>query len=119
MYIAYASSAAGFWYKMQGVVDPVKHNITVQATHFTVFAILADTTQQSSPALAIGWSLTGGIIGGLTLLAVILYFGYFRAQRIKPDTEWRWTGQDWVPRERKTPPEDWIWDGKNWVPPKE
>jgi len=118
IYIAYASTAAGFWYKLQGDVNPVEHKITAQATHFTTFAILADITQQSS-APAIRWSLIGGIIGCLTLLALILYFGYFRGQRIKPNADWRWNGKDWVPRERKAPTEEWFWDGSHWVPPKE
>jgi hypothetical protein len=84
MCIAYTSTSSGFWYRLQSVVDPVNHSISAQATHFTVFAILADTTQQSS-ALAIGWSLIGGIIGGFILLAVILYLGYFRRQGKKQD----------------------------------
>jgi hypothetical protein len=100
-------------------VDPAKHNVTAQLTHFTVFAILVDTSLESSPAPAISWSLIGGIIGSLTLLTLILYFGYFFVQRMKPEAEWRWDGRDWVLRRKKTPREEWFWDGSSWVPPRE
>jgi hypothetical protein len=106
IYIAYADTASGKWVKLGGVVDSVKHNITAQVTHFTVFAILVDTTLESSPAPAIRWSLIGGIIGWLTLSGLLLYFGYFRTQRMKPDTEWHWNGRDWVQRRKKAPSDE-------------
>ena len=106
IYIAYADTASGKWVKLGGVVDSVKHNITAQVTHFTVFAILVDTTLESSPAPAMRWSLIGGIIGWLTLSGLLLYFGYFRTQRMKPDTEWHWNGRDWVQRRKKAPSDE-------------
>jgi hypothetical protein len=86
--LAYVSMEDGLWHRLPSVVDPVNQSISAQASHFTVFAILADTTQQSSTS-GIGWSLVGGLAGGLVLLglAVVLYLGYFREHRIKPRTE--------------------------------
>lgn len=101
LYVAYADTASAKWVPLQGVVDPVEHNITAQVTHFTVFAILVDATLTSSSAPVIIWPSVGGSIGFLTLLALALYFGRFRTNKIKLDTDWHWNGKDWVPLEKR------------------
>ncbi len=120
--------------KVRSVVDSVKHNITAQVTHFTVFAILVDTALKSPAALSVSQLFIGIMIGGLTLLAFILYL---RAQRRKSDTDrywdrgeliparsmeqseqWYWNGKKWVPPSEKELREEWYWSGNEWVPPR-
>ena len=133
IYIAYADTATGEWVKLRGNVDSVKHNVTAQATHFTVFAILVETTLKSTGALAISRSLIGILIGGLALLAFILYLRARRrksdadrywgrelipARRTEPREQWYWSGKEWVPSGKEELGEQWHWSGDGWIPPR-
>jgi hypothetical protein len=113
--VAYFDFDTGQWVKLESTVDTVNHVATAEIKHLSVFAVLAGAAPGAPSVQSVSWSLTGGIIGGMAILALLLYVPLRR--RRTGDREWRWNGAAWVPSHKKSNKE-WHWNGTDWVPPK-
>ena len=104
--VAYYDIETGTWIELAGVVDPVSNTITVQVSHFTMFAVLAPTpaptpvvtpTKVPTPVTPLtpvptltptpeeappfnAWVAIGPILGILALAALIIYLWMSRRQ---------------------------------------
>jgi hypothetical protein len=126
LYMAYFDVQTGKWVKVGGAANATNHTLTAQAAHFTVFAILAETTIVLPSTLDIpgttattpdvSWGLTGGIVSGVVLIILTLYI--IRRRRGRRAEQWDWNGSDWTLRKRR-PNKGWHWNGTTWVPPED
>jgi len=73
--------AAGEWVELEGcTVDPETYTITAPVSHFTAFTVIAPTTpppveeEEELPPSLIDWRLIGGIIAGVVVIGILVYF---------------------------------------------
>jgi hypothetical protein len=79
--IAMWDKDAGEWVKLEGcTVDPVTCTITAPVSHFTAFTVIAPTIpppeeeEVEVPTSPIDWWLIGGIIAGVVVIGILVYF---------------------------------------------
>jgi hypothetical protein len=94
--IAFYNTATSKWEVVPGsVVDTAKHTVTVQISHFTMFAVYAaapavtptpTVSPTPTPTPAAGGGLSGGVIALIVILVVIVIglAGYWFLKKRKP-----------------------------------